>query len=62
MIEIVIERWTGPDGTEYRWSVWRAGHRIAIDRPYPDADAAETAAEDVCVKALGRKAERVTRL
>lgn len=62
MIEIVIERWTGPDGTEFRWSVWRDGARIEMDGPYPEADDAEAAAVDYCAKALGRKADRVTRL
>ncbi len=63
MIEVVIERWTGPySTTEYRWSFWRDGHRIATGRKaFTDADDCETEAE-FYVKALGKKPDKVTRL
>ncbi len=65
MIEVIIERWTGgPSGTtEYRGSVWQSGHRIARGRKaFTDADDCETEALDFCVKALGQKPDKVTRL
>ena len=64
MMEVIIERWTGPDGTtEYRSSVWQAGHRIARGRKaFTDADDCETEALEFCVKALGKKPDKVTRL
>ncbi len=63
MIEVVLERWTGADGTtEYRWSVWQDGHRIEMGgRAFTDADDCETEAE-FYVKALGKKSDKVTRL
>ncbi len=64
IIEVVIERWTGADGTtEYRWSLWRDEYRIEIGRKaFTDADDCETEALDFCVKALGQKPDKVTRL
>ncbi len=64
MIEVIIERWTRPHSTtEYRWSVWRDGHRIATGRKaFTDTDDCETEALDFCVKALGQKPDEVTRL
>ncbi len=43
MIEVVIERWTRPDSTtEYRWSVWRDGHRIEMGgKAFSDGDDAD---------------------
>ncbi len=40
MFEVVIERWTGPDGaTEYRWSLWRDGYRVEMgNTAFPNAD------------------------
>ncbi len=64
MIEVVIERWTGPDGaTEYRWSVWRDGYRIEMGgKAFTDADDCESEALDFCGKTLGEKPDKVTRL
>lgn len=62
MIEMVLKRWTDPDGTKFRWSLWRNGVRIEMGPNYASADEAEAAAEDFCVKALGKKVDRVTRL
>ncbi len=64
MIEVIIERLTGPySTTEYRSSVWLTGHRIARGRKaFTDADDCETEALDFCVKALGKKPDKVTRL
>ncbi len=64
MIEVVIERWTRSDSTtEYRWSVWRDGHRIEMGgKAFSDGDDCETEALDFCVKALGQKPDKVTRL
>ncbi len=64
MIEVVIERLTGPySTTEYRSSVWQAGHRIARGRKaFTDADDCEGEALEFCVRALGQKPDKVTRL
>ncbi len=64
MIEVVIERWTGPySTTEYRSSVWQAGHRIARGRKaFTDADDCESAVLEFCVKVLGERPDKVTRL
>ncbi len=64
MIEVAIERWTGADGTtDYRWSVWRDGHRIAMgSTAFSSSDDCESEALDFCMKGLGRKPDKVTRL
>lgn len=62
MIEIVIERWTGPNGTEFRWSLWRDGMRIDMGPSHANADDAEEEAREFCISALGREPDRVTRL
>ncbi len=64
MIEVIIERWTGPDSTTvHRWSVWQVGHRIEMGgRAFTDGDDCETEALEFCVKALGQKPDKVTRL
>ncbi len=60
MIEVIIERWTGPDiTTVHRWSVWQVGHRIEMGgRAFTDADDCETEALEFCVKALGKNQTR----
>ncbi len=64
MIEVFIEHWTRPDSTTvHRWSVWQVGHRIEMGgKAFLDADDCETEALDFCVKALGKKPDKVTRL
>ena len=64
MIEVVIERWTGADGTtEYRWSLWRDEYRIEMgNTAFSNADDCETEALEFCVKALGKKPDKVARL
>ncbi len=64
MVEVIIERWTRPDSaTEYRWSVWRDGYRIEMGgKAFLDADDCETESLDFCVKALGQKPDKVTKL
>jgi hypothetical protein len=62
MIELVIERWSEPDGTTYRWSLWRAGKRVAMGQPQDSAEAAEAAAIAACVQEFGVRPERVTAL
>ncbi len=64
MIEVMIERWTGPGGgVNFRWSVWRDGHRVQMGRDsYPTAEAGEADAREFCVHGLGREPDRVTRL
>ncbi len=64
MLEVVIERWTGSDGTtDYRWSVWRDGLRIEMGSgAHSNAVECESEALDFCMKGLGRKPDKVTRL
>ena len=63
MIEIVIERWSGPTGTDnFHWSVWRDGRRLGMDGPFPTAEASEEDAKRFCRETLGRDADRLTRL
>lgn len=62
MIEIIIERWAGLHGTAFRWSLWQNGVRIEMGPNYASTDEAEAAATDFCVKELGKRADRVTRL
>jgi hypothetical protein len=62
MIEIVIERWSGSDGTTFRWSLWRDGKRIAMGPEQATADAAEAAATAACLLEFGMRPSRVTHL
>ncbi len=64
MIEVIIELWTGPDSTTvHRWSVWLDSYRIEVGRKaFTDADDCETEALEFCVKALGKKPDKVARL
>ena len=64
MVEVIIDRWTNLDSsTDYRWSVWRDGHRVDMgSRPYADADECEGDAHALCLKVLGQKPDKVSRL
>ena len=63
MLEIVIERWQGLDGTvAYRWSLWGDGKRLQMGGPHGDPDSSIAAAQAFCRDQLGREADRVTRL
>ena len=63
MLEIIIERWSNPNGREdFLWSVWQDGKRIEIGGPYPTASAAGTEARDFCGRRLGGEPDRVTHL
>jgi len=62
MIELTIESWSGPDGTAYRWSLWRDGRRLAMGPAYRTAEAAEAAATAACIQEFGVKPDRVTAL
>jgi hypothetical protein len=62
-LEIVIERWQGLDGkVDYRWSVWDQGLRVQMGGAFPEAGTCEAEAQAFCEAALGRQADRVTRL
>ena len=64
MIAIMIERWTNRDGsTDYRWSVWRDGHRLDMGgRPHADAEECEKEARAYCVETLGQEPDKVSHL
>jgi hypothetical protein len=62
MIEIIIERWSGPDGETFLWSVWQDGRRANMGGPHPDAAASEAAAREFCLQQLKSKPDRITRL
>lgn len=63
MIELMIDRWTHPDGSlRYLWSVWRSGKRIALGESTPTSEAAEAAGRLWCQEKLDQPPDRVTRL
>jgi hypothetical protein len=62
MIEIIIERWSGRDGTTFRWSLWRDGTRVGMGPDHATPEAAEAEATAFCAKATGVPADRITRL
>jgi hypothetical protein len=62
MIEIVIERWSGPGGTAFRWSVWRDGMRVGMGPEHATAELAEAEATAACRREFGAPPDRVTRL
>jgi len=63
-VELIIERWTGPDkGEDFHWSLWREGHRIAMGaEAHGDARACEVAGMAACRRMTGCAPDRVTRL
>lgn len=62
MIEVIIERWSGPRGTSFLWSVWRDGRRLAMGEPHADFHASEAEARKWCGDNLDRPPDRITRL
>jgi len=64
VIEVIIERWTNAKGeTDYRWSVWAAGHRVHMgSTDHDNADTCETRALEFCWRALGKDPDKITRL
>ena len=64
MIEIIIERWTNADGaTDFRWSVWRDGHRIQMGpNVHSSAEAGEREAREFCRRGLRCEPDKLTRL
>lgn len=61
MVEIIIERWSGPNGTEFRWSIWNDGRRVDMGGPHRSVDDSENEARACCTR-LGHTPDRVTRL
>lgn len=63
MLELIVERWTGRDGsTDYLWSLWHDGRRVRMGGPHHDAAASEEEALQVCDTQLGKAPDRITRL
>ncbi len=64
MIGIIIERWTNAGGaTDFRWSVWRDGHRIQMGpNVHSSAEAGEREALEFCRRGLGCEPDKLTRL
>lgn len=63
MIELIIERWTGLDGSShYLWSVWQEGKRLEMSGRIAGVESAEALGRAWCEKSLGRGPDRVTRL
>ncbi len=64
MIDIIIERWIDADGkTDYLWSIWGEGHRIAMgSRKHANGEDCEHEALAFCRRELGRDPDTVTRL
>jgi hypothetical protein len=61
-MEVIIERWSGPDGTAFHWSLWRDGKRVAMGPAYGSAEGAEAAATAACIQEFGVRPDRVTTL
>ena len=62
-IELIVERWGGASGAEFRWSAWSKGKRVLMgERAKPSAESAEKEGQDACRQFLGRQADRVERL
>lgn len=63
MIELIVETWSGPKGTNFRWSLWQDGSRIAMcGRPSTTVAACEAEGKDFCSERFQRAPERTTRL
>lgn len=63
MIELIIERWSYPDGrTEFFWSVWQEGKRLQFSGRHESDDMAEAEALEFCRINLGASPDRITRL
>jgi hypothetical protein len=63
MVEVIIERWTNPDGsTNFMWSVWQNGNRVQMSGTYVTSEAAEADASEFCTETLNAMPDRVTRL
>ncbi len=63
MIEVMIERWTDPDGSaRFLWSLWQDGRRLDMGAARPTAEAAESEAVAFCRRQLGVEPDAVTRL
>ena len=63
MVELIVERWSYPDGgTEFFWSLWQDGTRVHFSERHGSSEAAEAEARDFCRRALGTAPDRVTHL
>jgi hypothetical protein len=64
VLEVMIERWSDAGGTaEFRWSLWRDGHRVAMGHEaHATAEDCEAEAIAYCRQDLDRNPDRVTRL
>ena len=64
VLEVLIERWTDAGGTtEFRWSLWRDGHRVAMGHEtHATAEDCELEATAYCRQGLGCNPDRVTQL
>ena len=63
MIEVMIECWTGADGTaDHVWSLWRDGSRLQIGNRHSSIESAEAEARAYCLQTLGTEPDRMTRL
>ena len=63
MIELIIERWSYPDGRdEFFWSVWQDGRRLQFSARHQSGNLAEAEALKFCKLKLGTGPDRITRL
>jgi hypothetical protein len=63
MLELMIETWTSPTGTSYRWSVWDNGTRVAMtERPHRQIAESEAEGLEYCTTGLKRRPDKITRL
>jgi hypothetical protein len=62
MIELMIETWNDPRGTQYRWSLWKDGTRIGMGGPHAAPEASEAQGCAFCTAEFQRHPDRITRL
>jgi hypothetical protein len=62
MIELMVETWSGPKGTSYRWSLWKDGARVGMGGPHEDRAASEEEGRSFCAENLRTLPDRTTTL
>ena len=63
MVELMVERWSYPDGREeFFWSLWQDGSRLKFSDRLGSSAEAESEGQAFCRQALGAAPDRVTHL
>jgi hypothetical protein len=64
-MEVYVERWVKPEGTEYPWSVWADGDQLYSSHggpKYTSPDDSEIEALAFCAQQIKREPDRIIRL